>query len=60
MDVLCVLSNTPHPMDPTENYSPAPLRVVIWQADAVAQDDECRHKRPENERGFVLTETYAK
>mgnify|MGYP006200667761 CR=1 FL=1 len=36
MDVLCVLSNTPHPMDPTERYAPGPLRVVIWQADAVA------------------------
>lgn len=60
MDVLCVLSNTPHPMDPSEQYAPGPLRVVIWRADVVADDDECLHKRPENERGFALTEMYAK
>jgi urea carboxylase-associated protein 2 len=58
MDVLTILSNTPHPMDPTATYAPKPIRLVVWHADPVAADDECRNKRPENERGFTLTESY--
>jgi uncharacterized protein YcgI (DUF1989 family) len=58
MDVLTVLSNTPHPLDPAPTYAPRPVRVVLWQADPVAQDDVCRNTRPENERGFILTESY--
>jgi uncharacterized protein YcgI (DUF1989 family) len=60
MDVLCVLSNTPHPLAPGKQYAPKPLRLTLWQADAVTADDECRRKRPENERGFILTEAYFK
>lgn len=58
MDVLTVLSNTPHPLDPGSSYAPKPIRVVLWQADPVAEHDPCRTSRPENERGFVLTESY--
>lgn len=58
MDVLVVLSNTPHPMDPGASYAPKPLQLVVWQGDPVTEDDVCRTKRPENGRGFALTETY--
>ncbi len=60
MDVLVILSNTPHPMDPTTEYAPRPCEVVVWNAEPVAEDDVCRTKRPENERGFILTESYQK
>jgi urea carboxylase-associated protein 2 len=60
MDVLTVLSNTPHPLDPATEYAPKPLRLLVWQADPVAPDDVCRTQRPENERGFTLTESYFK
>lgn len=58
MDVLVVLSNTPHPMDPRTDYAPKPVRLVLWQADPVGADDVCRNQRPENARGFTLTEDY--
>ncbi len=58
MDVLTVLSNTPHPWDPAPNYAPKPLALTIYVADPVAADDPCRTSCPENERGFTLTEQY--
>ncbi len=60
MDVLVVLSNTPHPLDPVRVYEPKPLGLVVWQGDAVPQDDVCRTMRPENERGFTLTAAYGR
>jgi len=58
MDVLTILSNTPHPMDPSQSYAPRPVRLLVYQAPPVAKDDPCRVSRPENERGFILTEAY--
>jgi urea carboxylase-associated protein 2 len=58
MDVLVVLSNTPHPLDPATKYAPTPVALTIWQAPPVASDDVCKKKRPENERGFELTRRY--
>jgi urea carboxylase-associated protein 2 len=59
MDVLVVLSNTPHPLDPVRVYSPKPIELTVWQGDAVSDDDTYRAKRPENERGFTLTAAYS-
>jgi uncharacterized protein YcgI (DUF1989 family) len=58
MDTLLVLTNTPHPMDPTPSYSPTPLDLTLWQAPPLTADDQCRNSRPENGRGFILTENY--
>jgi uncharacterized protein len=58
MDVLAVLSNTPHPLDPATRYAPRPVELAVWKAPPVAADDICRLKRPENERGFLLTAAY--
>jgi urea carboxylase-associated protein 2 len=60
MDTLVVLSNTHHPLDPTTKYGPPPVELVIWQGEPAAADDRCRTSRPENGRGFALTEAYAK
>lgn len=59
MNVLAVLSNTPHPYDPSPEYRPAPVNLNIRRAPEVAPDDACRTRCPENERGFILTEQYA-
>lgn len=56
MDVLLVLSNTPHPADPSPIYAPPPVRLELSQAKPVAADDRCRTSRPENGRAFQLTE----
>ncbi|MFT3924769.1 MAG: urea carboxylase-associated family protein [Myxococcales bacterium] len=58
MDVLVVLSNTPHRLDPSTRYAPKPLELSIGVAAPVAADDVCRTHCEQNARGFVLTETY--
>jgi urea carboxylase-associated protein 2 len=58
MDTLVVLTNTPHPLDPAPAYAPPPVELAIWRAEAPGPDDPCRLSRPENGRGFALTEAY--
>ncbi|HEX2659937.1 MAG TPA: urea amidolyase associated protein UAAP1 [Polyangia bacterium] len=63
MDTLVVLSNTPHPLDPTASYTPQDVDVSVRWATAAEQPgerDRCRVSRPENARGFALTESYAR
>lgn len=58
MNVLVILNTCQHPLDPNPNYEPRPVRLSIRKAPAVTSDDECRLSRPENDRGFTLTERY--
>lgn len=58
MDVLVVLSNTPHPLAPDTTYAPKPLQVAIYHTPAPSVNDVCRTHCAENERGFALTEDY--
>jgi urea carboxylase-associated protein 2 len=60
MDTLVVLSNTPHPLDPARRYAPPRVELTVWRGNPPTLDDECRCSRPENGRGFTLTEAYAK
>jgi urea carboxylase-associated protein 2 len=60
MNTLVVLSNTPHPLDPATAYAPPPVELAIREADLVRADDPCRLSRPENGRGFALTESYVR
>jgi len=59
MDTLVVLSNTPHPLDPDARYHPPPVELMLGDGPPAAADDRCRLSRPENGRGFALTEAYA-
>ena len=58
MDTLVVLSNTPHPLDPRRRYGPPPVELAISDGPPAGADDPCRLSRPENGRGFALTEAY--
>jgi urea carboxylase-associated protein 2 len=58
LNTLVVLSNTPHPLDPTVKYPTKPVHLAVRVAAPVAADDACRTSCPENERGFALTEAY--
>jgi urea carboxylase-associated protein 2 len=60
MNTLLVLSNTPHPLDPATTYAPPEITLTIGRAAPVRDDDPCRLSRPENARGFALTEAYAR
>jgi len=58
MNVLVVLNTCPHPLDPSGQYRPKPVLCSIRRSAPVTADDPCRLSRPENERGFMLTERY--
>jgi urea carboxylase-associated protein 2 len=58
MNVLTVLNTCQHPLDPNPNYEPKAVKLLIRRVAAPAPDDPCRLSRPENERGFTLTERY--
>jgi uncharacterized protein len=58
MNVLVILNTCQHPMDPSPKYQPKPVLASIRTAAAAGPDDPCRLSRPENERGFTLTERY--
>jgi hypothetical protein len=58
LDTLIILSNTPHPLDPRPRYEPRPVLLTIENGPVPTKDDACRLSRPENERGFSLTEDY--
>lgn len=56
MNVLAVLSNCPHPLDPSPTYDPKPIRAIVWNSPAPAADDLCRTRNPEAIRGFQNTD----
>ena len=58
MNVLTILNTCPHPLDPNPKYQPKPVRLTLRKVPPPAADDVCRISRPENQRGFILTELY--
>jgi urea carboxylase-associated protein 2 len=58
MNVLVILNTCQHPLDPNPNYAPKPVQLSIRRVSAPEPLDPCRISRPENERGFILTERY--
>lgn len=58
MNVLVVLSNTPHPLDPRPSYAPAAVSLEIHAGPVAAADDPCRTHCGESTRAFTLTEQY--
>jgi len=58
MNVLVILNTCQHPLDPNPKYDPKPVRLSIRKAAPAGVADPCRRFRPENSRGFTLTERY--
>src|SRR5207248_669691 len=58
MNVLVIVNTCQHPLDPNPKYAPKPVGLSIRRVAAPEADDPCRLSRPENERGFTLTERY--
>jgi urea carboxylase-associated protein 2 len=56
LDVWLVLVNVPHPLDPSTDWTPGPVGLLIADAGPVAIDDPVRIACTENERGFAATE----
>jgi uncharacterized protein len=58
MNTLVILNTCQHPMDPGPVYRSVPVELEVKRVPAPAADDVCRTFRPENVRGFTLTERY--
>ena len=58
MDTLVILNACQHPMDPDMQYRKKRVDLTLKRVPAPTEDDLCRNFRPENERGFLLTERY--
>jgi uncharacterized protein len=58
MNVLVALSAAPHPLDPSPQYAPGPVRLTVWKSGTAGADDPCRLRCPENDRGYINTERF--
>jgi uncharacterized protein len=58
MNTLVILNTCQHPMDPDREYRRTPVNLTLKRVPVPGLDDVCRNFRPENERGFILTERY--
>jgi urea carboxylase-associated protein 2 len=58
MNVLVIVNTCQHPLDPAPKYAPKPVHLSLRRAAPPGPDDPCRISRPENQRGFTLTERY--
>ncbi len=58
MDVIVVLANCPHVLDPRSDYSVSPLRVTAWRGPITGEDDAIRNATPEGLRAFQNVEDY--
>jgi uncharacterized protein len=58
MDVLVVLTNCQHPLDPNSLYEPKPITLTVSQGPPPSAEDACRNFRAENQRAFILTERF--
>ena len=58
MNTLMIFCTCPHPMSPGDEWAPKPVNLAIKRVSLPEADDACRVSRPENGRGFTLTERY--
>ncbi|MEO0591522.1 MAG: urea amidolyase associated protein UAAP1 [Pseudomonadota bacterium] len=58
MDVIVVIANCPHVLDPRPEYSVTPLRVTAWRGPVTSQDDPVRNATPEGLRAYLNSEDY--
>jgi uncharacterized protein len=58
MKVLIMLSANHHAMETGNIYAPKPVRLTVLRVPPAGPADACRVSRPENGRGFELTERY--
>ncbi len=58
MDVIVVIANGPHVLDPRKDYTVTPLRASAWRGAVTPQDDPVRNATPEGQRTFLNVEDY--
>jgi uncharacterized protein YcgI (DUF1989 family) len=55
MNVLVILHTAAHPLS---DQPAKPVQIAVRKVDPPTESDPCRISRPENTRGFILTERY--
>jgi urea carboxylase-associated protein 2 len=55
-DVIVVLANCPHVLDPRPGYVVTPARVLAWRGAPTPEDDPIRNATPEGLRAFQNVE----
>lgn len=58
MDVIVVMANCPHVLDPRDEWSVTPLRATAWRGAVTPPDDPVRNATPEGLRAFLNVEDY--
>lgn len=58
MEVIVVIANCPHVLDPREDYVVTPLRATAWRGPVTPPDDPVRNATPEGLRAFLNVEDY--
>jgi urea carboxylase-associated protein 2 len=56
MDVIVVLANCPHVLDPRSAYAVTPAQVSAWRGPITPADDAIRNATPEGLRAFLNVE----
>jgi uncharacterized protein len=56
MNLMLVLSNCPHPLDPTRPAATDPVTLIRYRAPLPKPDDACRTTSPEIVRAFEFTD----
>ncbi len=58
MNLIVVLANCPHPLDPRSGFCVSPVRVSAWRGPEAALDDPVRNASPEAQRAFLNVDEY--
>jgi urea carboxylase-associated protein 2 len=56
MDVVVMLANCPHVLDPRPDYVVTPARALAWRGPVTPDDDPIRNATPEGLRAFLNVE----
>jgi urea carboxylase-associated protein 2 len=58
MDLIVVIANCPHVLDPRPEWTSTPLRLTAWRGALTPEQDTLRNATPEGQRAFLNTEDY--
>lgn len=58
MDVIVMIANCPHVLDPREDWTVTPLRATAWRGPVTPESDPIRTATPEGLRAFENVEDY--
>lgn len=58
MELIVVIANCPHVLDPRPDWHSTPLRTTAWRGPETPEHDPVRNATPEGQRAFLNTEDY--